>query len=79
MKDFEDEIVDNDEILNIVNEIKLIIKEDRYENDSIQDLKKDYTNDFKHLEESLLNYMGENDLKLLKWNFLTSGSIYLKN
>ena len=29
MKDLEDEVVDNDEILNIVSEIKIIIKEDR--------------------------------------------------
>ena len=42
MKDFEEDIVDNDEILNIVKEIKILIKEDRYTNDPIKDLKKDY-------------------------------------
>ena len=36
MKNFEEDIVVNDEILNVVNEIKLIIKKDRYNNDSIK-------------------------------------------
>ena len=77
LKDLEGEIVDNDEILNTVNEIKLIIKEDKYKNDSIKDLKKDYPDKIKKLEEALINFMGENDLKLLKtefpdkWKYLT--------
>ena len=54
MKDWEEEIVDNDEIFNIVNEIKVIIKEDRYNNDSIKDLKKDNPNKIIKLEEALL-------------------------
>ena len=36
LKKFEEEIVDNDEKLNIVYEIKFIIKEDMYNNDSIK-------------------------------------------
>ena len=40
MKYFEQEIVGNNEILNIVNEIKMLITEDKYKNDSIKDLKK---------------------------------------
>ena len=74
-EDFEDEVVDIDEILKIVIEIK-IIKEDRY-NDSITDLKTDHPNEMKKLDEPLLNYMGENDPKLLKtgfpdkWKFLS--------
>ena len=40
LKDFKEEIVDNDEILYIVNEIKFLIEEDNYNNDSIKDLKK---------------------------------------
>ena len=40
MKDFEEEIVDIDEILNVVKEIKIIIKKDRCNNDYIKDLKK---------------------------------------
>ena len=42
MKILKEEIVDQDELLNIVNEIKLLKKEDKYKNDSIKDLKKDY-------------------------------------
>ena len=54
MKDWEEVIVDNDEIFNIVNEIKLLIKEDRYNNDSIKDLIKDNPNKIIKLEEALL-------------------------
>ena len=64
MKGFEEEIVDNDEILNIVKEIKLLVKEDKYKNDSIKGLKKDYPDEINEIEEALLNYMGENDLKI---------------
>ena len=82
MKDFEEEIVDNDEILNIINEIKMLITEGKYKNVSIKDLKKDYPNEVEKLEESVLNYMGENDLKLLKmefpdkWKYLTKKLAY---
>ena len=82
MKDFEEEIVDNDELLKIVSEIKVIITEDKFKNDSIKDLEKDYSNEIKNLEEALLNYMGENDLKLLKtrfadeWKYLTKKLAY---
>ena len=40
LKDLKEENVDNDEIINIVNEIKNSIKEDRSNKDSIKDLKK---------------------------------------
>ena len=40
LKDFKEETVDNDEILNILHDIKIIIKKDRYNNDSIKNLKK---------------------------------------
>ena len=82
MKDFEEEIVDNDELLKIVSEIKVIITEDKFKNDSIKDLEKDYSNEIKNLEQALLNYMGENDLKLLKtrfpdeWKYLTKKLAY---
>ena len=69
LKDFEDEFLDNDDLLNIVYEIKVIIKGDKYKKDSIKDLKKDYTEEIKELEEALLNYKGENDFKLLKTEF----------
>ena len=48
--------------MNIVNEIG---EEDR----TIEDLKKDYPEEIIKLEEVLLNYIGENDLKLLKTEF----------
>ena len=58
LKNLKKEIVDNDEILDIVNKIV----EDNRTN---EDLKKDYPNEIKKLEEAFLNYMGENDLKIL--------------
>ena len=36
---------------------------------TIEDLKKDYPNEIEKLEEVLLNYIGENDFKLLKTEF----------
>ena len=60
LKDFEEEFVDK---------IKMLITEDKYENDSIKHIKKDYPDEFKKLEEALLDYMGENDLKILKTGF----------
>ena len=69
LKDFEEEILDNDEILNIVIEIKLLITEDMYKNDSIKDLKKYYPEKVNELEEASLDYMGENCLKILKTGF----------
>ena len=70
------EIVDNDEILDIVNKI---VEDDK----TIENLKKHYPNEIEKLGESLLNYMGENDLKLLKtefpdkWKKLTKKLAYL--
>ena len=61
--------------MNIVNKI---VEDDR----TIEDLKKDYPNEIKNLEEALLHYMGENDLKLLKtgfpdkWKYLTKKLAY---
>ena len=62
LKDLKEEIVDNDEILNIINEI---VEDDK----TIKDLKKVYPKEIKNLEEVLLDYMGENDLKILKTGF----------
>ena len=53
------EIVDNGEILDIFNKI---VEDDR----TIEDLKKEYPNEIKKLEEAILDYMGENDLKICK-------------
>ena len=56
------EIVDNDETLNIFDGIG---EEAR----TIKDLKKDCPDKIRNLEEALLKYMGENDLKNLKTEF----------
>ena len=75
MKDFEEEDVKSDEILKIVDEIKVLFEKDRYI-DSIKDLKKDYPSQIEKLEETLLSLMGEIDPKNLKteipdnWKFL---------
>ena len=58
---------------------KLLITECKYKNDSIEDLKKDYPEEIKNLEESLLNYVGENDLKYLKTCFLDKWKNLTKN
>ena len=62
LKNLKEENDDNDEILDIVNKI---VEED----ETIIDLKKDYPNEIKNLEEALLNYLGNNDLKILKTGF----------
>ena len=73
--DLKKEIIDNDETLDIVNKIT---KDDK----TIKDLKKDYPKEIKNLEEALLDYMGENDLKILKtgfpdkWKFLSKKLAY---
>ena len=70
-----EEIVDNDEILDIFNKI---VEDDR----TIKELKKDYPDKIDELEEALLNYIGENDLKILKrgfpdkWKYLTKKLAY---
>ena len=75
LKNLKKEIVDNDEILNIVNKL---VEDDR----TISDLKKDYPQEIKNLEEALLDYMGENDLKILKtgfpnkWKYLNKKLVY---
>ena len=77
-KDFEEEIVDNGEISNILNETKMLITEDKYKNDSMKDLKKDYPGKIKELEEALLDYMRENDLKILKTGFAHKWKCFTK-
>ena len=48
--------------MDIVNKI---VEDDR----AIEDLKKDYPDEINKLEEAILDYMGENDLKILKTGF----------
>ena len=62
MKKLKEKFVDIDERLDIVNET---VEDDR----TIEDLKKDHPNEIENLEEALLKYMGENDLKVLKTGF----------
>ena len=86
LKNLKKEIVDNDEILDIVNKIEKNYTEEIHsleEDDrTIKNLKKFYPEEIENLEEALLNYMGENDLKILKrgfpdkWNYLTKKLAY---
>ena len=75
VKNLKEEIVDNDEILDIVNKI---VEDDR----TIEDLKIDYPDEIKKIEEALLDYIGENDLEILKtgfpdkWKYLTKNLAY---
>ena len=57
-----EENFDNDEIINIVNEIV-----EGYR--TVEDLRNDHPEEIKFLEDALLNYLGENDLKILKTGF----------
>ena len=82
MKGFEEEIGDSDDFLKIVKEKSFSIKEDGYNNDSIKDLKEVFPDKFERLEGTLLNSMGENDLKILKtefpdnkWKYLTKSLV----
>ena len=75
LKNLNNQIVDNDEIINIVDEI---VEDDK----TIKVLKKDYPDEIKNSEEALLNYMGKNDPKILKtgfpdkWKYLTKKLAY---
>ena len=86
LKNLKKEIVDNDEILNIVNKIEENYPEkiENLEEDdkTIKNLKKYYPEEIENLEEALLNYMSQNDLRILKtgfpdkWKFLTKKLAY---
>ena len=75
LKSLKEEIVDDNYILKIVTDIG------EY-NRTIKDLKKDYPDKINELEEALLNYIGENDLEILKtgfpdkWKYLTKKLAY---
>ena len=84
LKDIKDEIFDNDEILDIVSKIENYTEVLNLEEDdrTIKNLKKYYPEEIEILEEALLNYRGENDLKILKtgfpdkWKYLTKKLAY---
>ena len=42
LKNLNEGIVDNEEMINIVNEIKILFKEERYKYNCVEDLKKGY-------------------------------------
>ena len=66
MNDLKEENIDFDEILNIVNGIKKFSKRTSIKMIVLKIKKKDYPDKIEKLEEAILNYMGENDLKNLK-------------
>ena len=69
LKYLEEEIFFNDKILNIVNGIKKLFKEDKYKRDSIKRLNTGIPDKTDKLEGTLLVCMGENDLESLKTVF----------
>ena len=68
MKNSKKESLGDDKILNIVNEKEQILRRNE-NNRSIENSKKKDPEKINELEEALLNYMGENDLKTLKTGF----------
>ena len=84
LKDLKDEIFDNDEILDIVKKIEkeTLNLEEGDDDMTIKNLKKYYPKEIENLEQLLLDYMGENDLKILKigfldkWKYLTKKLAY---
>ena len=86
LKNLKKEIVGSDEILDIVNKIEENCSEEvenlEEDDKTIKNLKKYYPEEVEILEEALLNYMGENDLKVLKtgfpdkWKYLTKKLAY---
>ena len=81
LKNLKKEVVGDDKILNIFNELENMIDKTK-RNQSISDLKKKYPDKINELEEAFLDYIGENDLKILKtefpdkWRYLTKKLAY---
>ena len=81
LKNLKKEVIGDDKILNIINELENLIDKTK-RNQSISTLKKKYPDKNNELEEALLNYMGEYDLKILKtefpdkWKYLTKKLAY---
>ena len=81
LKNLKKEVIGDDKILNIINELENMIDKTK-RNKSISDLKKKYPDKINELEEAFLDYIGENDLKLLKtefpdkWRYLTKKLAY---
>ena len=81
LKNLKKEVIGDDKILNIINELENMIDKTKRKK-SISDLKKKYPDKINELEEAFLDYIGENDLKLLKtefpdkWRYLTKKMAY---
>ena len=81
LKNLKKEVIGDDNILNIINELENIIDKTK-RNQSISTLKKKYPVKINELEEALLEYMGENDPKILKkgfpdkWKYLSKKLVY---
>ena len=76
LKNLKKDVNGDDKILNIINELENLNDKTK-RNQSISNLKKKYPDKINELEETLLNYIGEHDLKILetefpdKWKYLT--------
>ena len=76
LKNLKKEVIGDDKILDIINELENMIDKTK-RNKSIGHLKKKYPDKINELEEAFLDYIGENDLKILKtefpdkWRYLT--------
>ena len=81
LKNLKKEFIGDDRILNINNELENMIGKTK-KNKSISDLKKKYPDKINELEEPFLDYIEENDLKILKtefpdkWRYLTKKLAY---
>ena len=76
LNDLKEEIFDKDEILDIVDKIeKENLNSEEDDDMTIENLKKYYPKKIENLEEVLQDYMGGNDLKILKTGILTNGNI----
>ncbi len=86
LKNFKKENFDSDEIINIVSKIEKNYSEEIFNLDeddrTIGKLKEYYPEEIEKLEKVFLDYMGENDLKILKdgfpdkWKYLTKKFAY---
>ena len=86
LKNLKNEIVGSDEIMGFVNKIEENYPEEiensEEDDRTIKSLKKNYPDEIENLEEALLNYIGENDPKILKtgfpdmWKYLTKELAY---
>ena len=65
LKKLKKEILRDDNILKIMNEVEKLLGKNE-NNRSIENIKKNYPDKFIELEQALLDYMGENDLKIIK-------------